>query len=76
MRNEPARHYTFSAQLDCHYQLGSPESIGPETLLVVTLHGFGQTADVMLPLTERTFGQQQVIASLEGPISFSRSQNA
>ena len=70
MRYEPARHYTFSARLDCHYQLGSPESIGPETLLVVTLHGFGQTAEAMLPLTERMFGQQQLIASLEGPNQF------
>jgi len=39
-------------------------------VLVVALHGFGQSAEVMLSLTEKLVGRQHAIASLEGPNQF------
>jgi len=63
------RQCTFSARLDCHYLLHVPETADPRTVLVMTLHGFGQNPESMLRLTERMFGPQQVLASLQGPKS-------
>jgi predicted esterase len=67
--DEP-RHCTFAARLDCHYLLSAPEAIDSRTALVVTLHGYGQTPEVMLPLTRKLVGSKHVIASLEGPNRF------
>jgi predicted esterase len=67
---DAVRHCTFSARLDCHYLLREPEAVEAGTLLVVALHGFGQTPEVMLQLTEKLFGRRHVMASLEGPNRF------
>ena len=67
---DASRHCTFSARLDCHYQVRAPEAIDGRTLLVVTLHGFGQTPEAILPLTEKLVGRQHVVAALEGPNQF------
>jgi phospholipase/carboxylesterase len=64
------RHCSFSARLDCHYLLRVPDSIDESTLLVVALHGFGQNAEMMLPLAEKMFGRRHAIASLQGPNQF------
>jgi predicted esterase len=64
------RHSTFSARLDCHYLTRPPRSIDARTLLVVTLHGFGQTPEQILPLTENLVGPGHVIAALEAPHRF------
>jgi len=64
------QHCTFSARLDCHYLLRPPETIDSTTVLVVTLHGFGQSPEIMLPLTEKMFGPHHAIASLQGPNQF------
>jgi predicted esterase len=64
------RHCTFSARLDCHYLLRMPGTIDSRTLLVVALHGFGQNAEMMLPLTEKLMGGRHAIASLQGPNQF------
>jgi len=64
------RHCTFSARLDCHYLVSAPPALGPGTPLVVTLHGFAQTPEMMLPLTRNLFGADAVIASLAGPNQF------
>jgi predicted esterase len=61
---------TFSARLDCHYLLRVPERIEPASVLVVALHGFGQTPEVMLELTARLFGPHHMIAALQGPNQF------
>lgn len=61
---------TFSARLDCHYLLRLPETIDSRTLLVVALHGFGQSPEIMLPLTEKMFGAHHAVASLQGPNQF------
>lgn len=60
----------FSARLDCHYLLQTPDVIDSRTPLVVTLHGFGMNAEVMLPLTARLFETAPVLVSLQGPYPF------
>ena len=63
-------HRTFSARLDCHYLLRAPETLDDGTLLVVTLHGFGQNPEVMMELTSNMFGSKHAIASIQGPNRF------
>ena len=61
---------TFSARLDCHYLLQTPDRIDERTPLVVTLHGFGGNPEAMLKMTERLFEVPPVIAALQGPYQF------
>lgn len=68
--SENLHHCTFSARLDCHYLLRLPKTIDSRTLLVVSLHGFGQSPEIMLPLTERMFGGHHAVAALQGPNQF------
>ncbi|HMC61079.1 MAG TPA: hypothetical protein VKJ01_17955 [Candidatus Solibacter sp.] len=63
---------TFSARLDCHYLLHTPDVVDAHTLLVVTLHGFGANPGAMVQPTARLFAGQPVIASLQGPNQFFR----
>jgi predicted esterase len=65
-----ARDCSFSARLDCRYLVRLPETIDDRTALVVALHGFGQSAEIMLPLAEKAFGERHVIAAIEGPYQF------
>src|SRR3954469_22561132 len=67
---DAVRHCSFSARLDCHYLVRAPEAAGPQTLLFVTLHGFGQTPEIILPLTEKLVSRQHVIAAIEAPSAF------
>ena len=67
---DAVRHYGFSARLDCHYLVREPQAIDCDAALILTLHGFGQDAETMLPLTEKLIGPRHVIASLEGPNQF------
>jgi predicted esterase len=67
---DTARHCTFSARLDCHYLVRVPEAVDSRTLLVVALHGFGQNAETMLPLSDKLMSGRHVIASIEGPHQF------
>jgi predicted esterase len=62
--------HTFSARLDCHYLLQTPDVVSPRTPLVVTLHGFGMKAEVMLKLTARLFDAEPVLVALQGPYPF------
>ncbi len=66
---ETPEHRTFSAQLDCHYQLSKPDVVDDRTLLVTTLHGYGMNAGTMLRLTASWF-PEHVIAAVQGPSSF------
>ena len=61
---------TFSARLGCRYLLHSPVDIGPRTVLVAALHGFGQNPEDMLSLTGGMVGPHQAIAAIEGPYGF------
>jgi predicted esterase len=74
MHFEAAQHRTFSARLDCHYLIYAPQTITDTTLLVVALHGFGQTPETMLRLTGTMLGERHVIASVQGPNQFYLSQ--
>lgn len=62
--------HTFSARLDCHYLLRTPEVVDHLTPLVLTLHGFGMNPEIMLELTARLFDSEPVIAALQGPYQF------
>jgi predicted esterase len=76
MRVEEAEHRTFAARLDCHYLLCQPEVVTDETLLAVTLHGFGQTPETMLRLTAALLGEKHVIAAVQGPNQFFLGQGS
>lgn len=67
---EDVLHRTFSARLDCHYLLRTPETVNSETALVVALHGFGANPETMLHLTAKLFGTPAVIVALQGPNQF------
>lgn len=67
---DAARHCTFSARLDCHYLVRAPDVVDSRTLLFVALHGFGQTPETMLPLTEKLVGSEHVVAAVEAPHAF------
>ncbi len=67
---DAVRHCGFSTRLDCHYLVRAPEPIDGAAVLALTLHGFGQTPESMLPLTEHLVGRQHVVAALEGPNQF------
>lgn len=64
------RHCSFSARLDCHYLVRAPDAIDGRTLLFVTLHGFGQTPEEILPLTENLVGRRHIVAAIEAPSAF------
>jgi len=64
---------SFSARLDCHYLLRQPDPVDSQTILVVTLHGFGENPAIMLELTARLFDMKPVLASLQGPNQFFRA---
>jgi len=61
---------TFSARLDCRYLLRVPIDVTPESALIVTLHGFGQTPEAMLEITSKVVDSRHIIAALEGPNQF------
>jgi phospholipase/carboxylesterase len=67
---DDVRHCSFSARVDCHYLVRPPETAGPDTFLVVALHGFSQNAETMLGLTAGMFGPSYAIASVQGPNQF------
>jgi predicted esterase len=72
---DAVRHCTFSARLDCHYLVRAPDDLDREAALVVMLHGFGQTPEALLPLTEKLVGGKHVIASLQAPNQFYLPRN-
>src|ERR1039457_5497950 len=61
---------TVSARLGCRYLLHAPDDIGPNTVLVAALHGFGQNPEDMLSLTRDMVSPHQAIAAIEGPYGF------
>ena len=67
---ENIRHGSFTARLDCRYQLYAPASITGRTLLAATLHGFGSNPEAMLRLTGSLLGPPHVVAAIEAPNQF------
>ncbi len=76
MPNTETLDRTFPARLTCRYLLESPAVATAQSLLVVTLHGFGADAESMLALTKRLFEPRHFIVALEGPYQFFRDTNA
>jgi predicted esterase len=70
MHLDSVEHHAFTARLDCHYLLYGPAEITNDTLLAVTLHGFGQTPEAMLRLTAMMLGPKHAIAAVQGPNQF------
>lgn len=60
----------FSRTAAGRYLLHAPERTGPETLLVLTLHGYGSNPGAMLRLTVPTVGTQHVVAAIQAPNQF------
>jgi len=58
---------TFDAPLQCRYLLQVPQTLEPNPLLVLTLHGYSSNPEAMLRLTTALVGEQHVIASLQAP---------
>jgi predicted esterase len=73
---ESVQHCTFTARLDCHYLLYEPEFVTEKTLLVATLHGFGQNPDAMMRYTRTILGERHIIAAVQGPNQFFLDQGA
>ena len=67
---ETAERHRFTATLDCHYLLHVPPAVDGSTVLILTLHGFGSSPEVMLQLTGNLVGGRHAIASIEAPSSF------
>jgi len=61
---------TFLSHLECRYLLHTHAEIGDETLLALTLHGYGSNPEVMLRLTRAMLGDELVIASIQAPSQF------
>jgi phospholipase/carboxylesterase len=53
--------------LEASYLLHVPQHIGENTLLVLTLHGYGSNPEVMLRLSVPAVGEDCIVASLRGP---------
>jgi predicted esterase len=58
---------SVSVSLEVSYLLQVPETVGQQTILVLTLHGFGMNPETMLRLTRMAVGDKCVIASIRGP---------
>ena len=58
---------TVKVTLEAAYLLQEPPRIDESTVLVLTLHGYGSTPEVMLRLTALSVPENCVIASLRGP---------
>lgn len=58
---------TVNVSLEAAYLLHVPPHVDSRTLLVLTLHGFGSSPEVMLRLTVPMVGENCIVAGLRGP---------
>jgi predicted esterase len=58
---------TLRVSLEIAYLLHIPASVNQQTLLVLTLHGYGSTPDAMLRLSVPAVGEDCIVASLRAP---------
>lgn len=58
---------TVQVQLEAGYLLHTPQQIHNDTMLVLALHGYGSSPEVMLRLSIPAVGEDCVVASLRGP---------
>jgi predicted esterase len=58
---------SVAVPFEAEYLLHVPASVDAQTLLVLTLHGYGSNPETMLRLTEMAVGGDAIIAGLRGP---------
>jgi predicted esterase len=52
---------------EADYLLHTPARVDPRTLVVLTMHGFGQNPEAMLKLTVPSVGEDCIVASIRAP---------
>ncbi len=71
---EAPQERTFTAGLDCHYLVSAPAGRAADPWLIVALHGYGSTPEVILRLAQSAVDPGNVIAAVEGPYQFHTSE--
>ena len=59
--------HEFSLPLTCRYLVAAPEKLPADPAIVLSLHGYGSSAETMLRLTTPTVEQDVIVASLQAP---------
>ncbi|MEO8027193.1 MAG: hypothetical protein ABI823_12005 [Bryobacteraceae bacterium] len=59
--------FRLDARIPVRCLLHIPDRVGPDTLLILALHGYGSNPEVMLRLTVPTVGPEHIVASLQAP---------
>jgi predicted esterase len=59
--------HSANVHLKAEYLLYVPPAVDAQTLLVLTLHGYGSNPEEMLRLTQIALGEGPIVASLRGP---------
>src|SRR5581483_3860874 len=58
---------TLQVNFEAGYLLHVPPQVDERTILVLTLHGYGSSPEVMLRLSVPSVGEDCIVASLRGP---------
>jgi predicted esterase len=66
---------SVEVSLEANYILHVPRQVDPQSLLVLTLHGYGSNPEEMLRLSLPALGENSVVASLRGPHHYYLSGN-
>jgi predicted esterase len=61
---------SYRLPAEFRYLLHTPESLKPDPVAIIALHGYGSSPEVMLRLTTAALGSGHPIASLEAPNQF------
>jgi predicted esterase len=61
------QHISFDYTTQGRFILHTPPSITDNTLLILTLHGYGSSPEVMFRLSLPTVGDQHILAAIQGP---------
>jgi predicted esterase len=67
MMQSASETHSFGVEIECRYLLQKPDEIGPHTVLIIALHGYGSNPQDMLRLTAAAVGGDHVIAALQAP---------
>lgn len=66
---------SVQVSLEANYVLHLPKEVDSQTVLVLTLHGYGSNPEEMLRLSLPALGENCVVASLRGPNHYYLSGN-
>lgn len=59
--------HSVTVHLEAEYLLQVPTAVDANTLLVLTMHGYGSNPEVMLQFSAAVLGEEPIIASLRAP---------